>query len=77
VALAFEAQLVATDVLTTAEGVYILDGSAHPFETEQQTIQVPQLDGSHPEEILVVGRSVHGPVVEEGADGPSRHASPD
>ncbi len=54
--------------LTLAEGGYLWDGEVRPFDTEEQTIQVRQPDGSLAEETLTIKRSVHGPVLSESGD---------
>jgi acyl-homoserine-lactone acylase len=51
--------------LTVVDGGYRFDGAVRPFETVTHRLKVKQEDGSLGEEVLVVKRSVHGPVVAE------------
>ena len=54
--------------LTIVEGGYLFDGEERAFETEQQTFNVKQADGSLQEQALQIRRAVQGPVliVEDG-----------
>jgi len=49
--------------LTLADGGYRFDGKIRAFETETQTLNVRQPDGTLEEKPLTVQRSVHGPVI--------------
>jgi acyl-homoserine-lactone acylase len=51
-------------VLTIEGDGYRYDGEILPFTTRTETINVRQEDGTLREDVLVVRRSVHGPVVE-------------
>jgi acyl-homoserine-lactone acylase len=45
---------------------YRYDGEVRAFESEEQTLQVRQEDGTLREQALTIRRSVHGPVIAEG-----------
>ncbi len=49
--------------LDVAEGGYQWDGNIRPFTTESQTLKVKQSDGTIREELFLVQRSIHGPVI--------------
>ena len=51
--------------LTVVDGGYRYDGAVRPFDTTTHRLKVRQEDGSVGEEVLVVKRSVHGPVIAE------------
>jgi acyl-homoserine-lactone acylase len=51
--------------LIEKDGGYVLDGQVKPFETRTETLKIKQADGTMKEELLVVRKSVHGPVVAE------------
>lgn len=49
--------------LTLADGGYRFDGKIHAFQTETQTLNVRQPDGTLQQKPLTVQCSVHGPVI--------------
>jgi len=49
--------------LFTVAGGYVFDGATRPFDTSEETILVRQPDDTLAKEVLVVRRSVHGPIV--------------
>ena len=49
--------------LTLSDGGYRFDGEVAPFQTQEQTLQIKQDDGTFRSEQWVVQRSIHGPVV--------------
>lgn len=51
--------------LVEKDGGYVLDGQVKQFETRTETLKVKQADGTIKDEVLVVRRTVHGPVVAE------------
>ena len=51
--------------LSLADGGYQFDGEVREFETSRKTIKIKQEDGSFKEELLLVRRSIHGPVIEK------------
>ena len=51
--------------LVEKDGGYVLDGQVKQFETSTETLKVKQADGTIKDEVLVVRKTVHGPVVAE------------
>lgn len=51
--------------LVEKDGGYVLDGQVKQFETRTETLKVKQADGTIKDEVLVVRKTVHGPVVAE------------
>lgn len=51
--------------LTLTEGGYRFDSEVRAFETEEQTLQVKQTDGTLKTIPLTIEHSIHGPVIEQ------------